>query len=61
MHIDLKSMYSVGMHFGTFLLTCEKVDDPVLRLREALRAKEIHESNFFALKHGETRIISGTK
>ena len=59
MHIDLKSENSLGMHFGTFSLTCEKVEDPVLRLHEALRAKSINEHNFIAPKHGETRIVVG--
>jgi N-acyl-phosphatidylethanolamine-hydrolysing phospholipase D len=56
-HIDLGARYSVGMHFGTFPLTCELIQDPMIRLREARLDKNIADKNFFVLKHGETRVV----
>ena len=36
-HLDLGAARSIGMHFGTFQLTPEGIDDPVIALGEALR------------------------
>ena len=32
-HVDLQSRRSVGMHWGTFFLTFEPVEEPPVRLR----------------------------
>lgn len=36
-HVDLKSKRSLGMHFGTFQLTDEGIDEPAKDLQTALR------------------------
>jgi L-ascorbate metabolism protein UlaG (beta-lactamase superfamily) len=54
-HLDLGSHRSVGMHFGTFQLTDEAIDAPVLALREARVAAGVTESDFDVLAFGETR------
>jgi L-ascorbate metabolism protein UlaG (beta-lactamase superfamily) len=43
----------VGHHFGTFQLTDEAIDDPVVRLGEALAAQGIDPARFRPLKAGE--------
>ena len=54
-HRDLGAVHSIGMHWGTFLLTDEPVDEPPRRLATALRAAEIPPERFWLMKHGETR------
>ena len=53
-HIDLQSKKTVAMHWGTFMLTDEPLDEPPYKLREALRVKGIPDSVFPVLMHGET-------
>jgi len=38
-HLDLLATESVGMHFGTFQLTTEGIDEPLRALEEARRAR----------------------
>jgi len=40
-HLDLESPRSIGMHFGTFQLTTEGIDEPLRALEEARRMREI--------------------
>lgn len=47
-HLDLESGQSVGIHFGTFQLTAESIDDPPKKLAEALAQKQIDPSLFIA-------------
>jgi L-ascorbate metabolism protein UlaG (beta-lactamase superfamily) len=51
-HIDVGATTSVGMHFGTFQLTTEGIDDPVVRLAEACSAKAVDASRFRVLDFG---------
>ena len=37
-HLDLEASVSVGMHFGTFQLTTEGIDEPLRALEDARRA-----------------------
>jgi L-ascorbate metabolism protein UlaG (beta-lactamase superfamily) len=53
-HQDLKSRKSVGVHFGTFRLTSEGIEDPVTALGEALKAANLKETDFFAPRMGQT-------
>jgi|RhiMethySRZTD1v2_1073278.scaffolds.fasta_scaffold11473_13 L-ascorbate metabolism protein UlaG (beta-lactamase superfamily) len=53
-HIDLESSQSVGMHFGTFPMTIEGIDEPVRALEVALRANRIDPSRFRTLRFGES-------
>jgi L-ascorbate metabolism protein UlaG (beta-lactamase superfamily) len=54
-HLDLKPRRSLGMHFGTFQLTDEGIDAPVLALRRALAQAGVAQEEFDVLAFGETR------
>jgi len=51
---DLGATYAFGIHWGTFKLTLEKMDEPPLRLKSALEGEGISEEVFRVLTHGET-------
>jgi L-ascorbate metabolism protein UlaG (beta-lactamase superfamily) len=54
-HLDLHARHAVAMHWGTFPLTDEPLDEPPRLLAEALRAKGIPAERFLVMRHGETR------
>lgn len=54
-HQDVGAAYSVGMHWGTFRLTLEPLDEPPQRLAQARAAAGIEAERFFVMQHGETR------
>lgn len=54
-HRDVKSKASVGMHWGTFILTDEPVDEPPQRLARALAEQGVDPHAFRVMRHGETR------
>jgi L-ascorbate metabolism protein UlaG (beta-lactamase superfamily) len=53
-HLDLQAAASIGMHFGTFQLTTEGIDDPVRALREACLVRDVSPSRFRTLGFGES-------
>jgi L-ascorbate metabolism protein UlaG (beta-lactamase superfamily) len=53
-HVDLAAAESVGMHFGTFQLTSEGIDEPLRALDDARRARNIAPSAFRTLQFGES-------
>jgi len=53
-HLDLKSQFSVAIHFGTFQLTDEAINEPVEELQRQLKNHSLNESQFVALKNGES-------
>ena len=55
-HLDLRPRRSLGMHFGTFQLTDEAIDAPVLALREARTRLGVSAAAFDVLGFGETRV-----
>jgi N-acyl-phosphatidylethanolamine-hydrolysing phospholipase D len=57
-HRDLHARRSVAMHWGTFILTDEPLDEPPHRLAAARRAAGISPEEFFLMKHGETRRLA---
>jgi L-ascorbate metabolism protein UlaG (beta-lactamase superfamily) len=57
-HLDLGSRVSLGMHFGTFRLTDEGMDDPVRALEESRRARGVADESFRALHNGLTVRVS---
>jgi L-ascorbate metabolism protein UlaG (beta-lactamase superfamily) len=59
MHQDLRARYSVAMHWGTFILTDEPLDEPPRKLREALIEAKLPLTEFEVYKHGETRWLDG--
>ena len=54
-HGDVRSRYSVAMHWGTFDMTDELPDEPPRRLKDAMQAAGIAPERFFLMQHGETR------
>ncbi len=56
-HLALRARRSVGMHFGTFQLTDEAIDAPVLALAEAAAASGLGADAFTTLGFGETSVF----
>ncbi|MCB0390304.1 MAG: MBL fold metallo-hydrolase [Bdellovibrionales bacterium] len=52
-HLDLKSKLSMGIHFGTFQLTYEKIDDPLKDLNIALSKRGLSDKDFIAPTFGQ--------
>lgn len=57
-HQDLQARYSVGMHWGTFNLTDEPMDEPPRALAAARNAVGVSAERFFVVQHGETRLLA---
>jgi len=57
-HIDIKAKNSVGIHWGTFVLTGEYVLEPPKKLKEAAEKNKIPADSFFTLNIGETRVVT---
>jgi len=57
-HRDLGAKRSLGMHWGTFELTDEALDEPPQRLAEARRTAGVDAAEFFLLAIGETRRLT---
>lgn len=55
-HLDLGARASVGMHYGTFQLTDEAIDAPLLELDAARQAVGPSAGGFVTHGFGETRI-----
>ena len=53
--IDLKTKAAVAMHFGTFDLSDEPLDQPPERIKAAASAQGLGEQQAWVLKIGETR------
>ena len=53
-HLDLGARRSIAMHFGTFQLTAEGIDDPVCELAAALRERGVPAERFQAIEVGES-------
>jgi len=56
-HKDLQAERSVAMHWGTFILTDEPLDEPPRRLKAAMKQEGLSDEEFLILKHGETIIL----
>lgn len=52
-HLDVNSRLSVGMHWGSFVLTDEQMDAPVQELEIAKSNYDIADDAFITLVHGE--------
>ena len=53
-HLDLEVSTSIAMHFGTFQLTSEGIDDPLHALDLARRENDVPPSRFRTLGFGES-------
>ncbi len=56
-HLDLKSHQSMGMHYGTFQLTDEAIEDPPKALDLALKTRNLSADKFWVLRFGEGRDV----
>ena len=56
-HQDIDSRYSVAIHWGTFAMADEPVDEPPKLLEDALAQKGVSNEHFFVMQHGETRSL----
>jgi len=57
-HDDLGAKRSLGVHWGTFELTDESLDEPPKKLAELRQARGMPEDAFFAMAIGETRKLA---
>lgn len=53
-HQDVRAKRSFGIHWGTFELADEPLDEPPGLLREAVKKAGLPPDSFITLKHGET-------
>ena len=58
-HLDLEAERSIGIHFGTFQLTPEGIDEPVRALAKSLRERGVPEEQFRPLDSGESLRLGG--
>jgi len=56
-HKDLKSKKSIAMHWGTFQLTDEPMDEPIKLLKKLAPEKNLLSNEFVAMTHGESKIL----
>ena len=57
-HLDLEASESIGMHFGTFQMTSEGIDEPLRALEAARASRNIPSSQFRTLAFGESLRIA---
>jgi L-ascorbate metabolism protein UlaG (beta-lactamase superfamily) len=57
-HLDLAARQSIGVHFGTFQLTTEGIDEPLRALDAARRAHGVPAGQFTTLGFGESMRFS---
>ncbi|UXY17139.1 MBL fold metallo-hydrolase [Chitiniphilus purpureus] len=53
-HQDLGARYSIGIHWGTFILTSEPVEEPPQLLAQALARYGVPQDRFLVLQPGQT-------
>lgn len=58
MHREIGAVRSIGMHWGTFRLTTEPMNEPPERLRRAAMAAGIDPDHFRTVPLGQTRTIT---
>ena len=56
-HLDLGAKRSVGLHWGTFAISDESLDQPPQDLALAARAKGLKDGEFTVMAIGETRFL----
>ena len=57
-HRDLRAKRSVGIHWGTFELSDESLDQPPKDLAQAARAQGLADGDFSVMALGETRVLA---
>lgn len=56
-HQDLRAKHSIGIHWGTFILTDEPYDQPPKDLASAMKAANLKPETFWVFTHGETKVL----
>ena len=56
-HLDLKAKYSIGVHWGTFLMSDEHYLDPPKEFEKARLGHAIEKSRVFTSTFGKTIIL----
>ena len=56
-HRDVRSEHSVGVHWGTFLLGGEQVEDPPRVLHESLVEARVPTDAFVTVRHGAVHVV----
>jgi N-acyl-phosphatidylethanolamine-hydrolysing phospholipase D len=54
-HLDVRARRSIGIHWGTFQLTDESLDEPPRALAAAAQAQGLGDADFSVMAVGETR------
>jgi L-ascorbate metabolism protein UlaG (beta-lactamase superfamily) len=57
-HLDLAPGLTLGMHYGTFQLTDEAIDEPLRALREGLAQRGVAPGHFRVPGFGETVLVA---
>lgn len=57
--LDVRAQRAIGVHWGTFALTDEPLDQPPRDLEMALDARGLPRERFVVLRHGETLRFGG--
>ncbi len=60
-HIDLQSKSSIPIHYGTFQLTAEAINQPLIDLKLSIEKMNIEKTQFQAIEFGESRIFEVKK
>jgi len=53
-HKDLRSHKSVAIHWGTFPLSEEELQEPPMQLKSAMEEEDVNHKDFLAVRHGST-------
>ena len=56
-HRDVNSKQSIAMHWGTFQLTDEPMDEPIKLLKQLSKKLKLKKDEFSYMAHGQTRKI----
>jgi L-ascorbate metabolism protein UlaG (beta-lactamase superfamily) len=56
-HLDVKAKRSIAIHWGTFILTDEPLDEPPVRLKTAMEQAQLDDEEFVVMKHGESLLL----
>ena len=56
-HLDLRAKRTIGMHWGTFILSDEPLLEPPRRFRQSARQEGLSDEEIIVLRHGQTIIV----
>ena len=57
-HQEVGCLKSIGIHWGTFSLASEPIDEPPIKLQQAMLSADLDPAHFIALKIGESIIVN---